>query len=165
MKTKAITWYRIQVPVATFAIPWSREFQETYPFPPPATIYGMMLSLVGEVDRYKYQGVGVSVCVVEFPEMSWVLRKIRRFKQPMISHKENSKPDQVCLLTSLEFVAGIADSDLPDVPSLNDKIQEVLLNPKNTCRFGGLSCGESHNLINSIQTMDSSEFDANKEVW
>ena len=37
----------VDVPMSSFRPMWSREYQETYPAPPPSTIYGMLLSLIG----------------------------------------------------------------------------------------------------------------------
>lgn len=37
---------RVQVPYASFRKSYARSFAESYPFPPPATVYGMLLSLV-----------------------------------------------------------------------------------------------------------------------
>ena len=39
---------RVEVPYASFRKSYARSFAETYPLPPPATVYGMLLSLVGE---------------------------------------------------------------------------------------------------------------------
>lgn len=47
----------IEVPFASFRKSYARSLAETYPFPPPATIYGMLLSLVGEWYRSRHQGV------------------------------------------------------------------------------------------------------------
>ena len=41
----------ICAPVASFRVPRAREYFETFPCPPPSTVYGMLLSMVGEVNR------------------------------------------------------------------------------------------------------------------
>src|SRR6202044_1447868 len=38
----------VSAPVASFRVPQAREYWETLPCPPPATVYGMLLSAVGE---------------------------------------------------------------------------------------------------------------------
>ncbi len=48
---------KVEVPIACFRQSRAREYIETYPVPPPSTVYGMLLSLLGEVDRYKHCGV------------------------------------------------------------------------------------------------------------
>lgn len=40
----------IDVPCATFRNSRNREYGHTYPVPPPSTVYGMLLSFVGETD-------------------------------------------------------------------------------------------------------------------
>jgi CRISPR-associated protein Cas5t len=158
-------WYKVEVPIASFAVPFSRELPESYPFPPPATVYGMLLSFIGETNRLRYRGTRIIVGVTSLPEVSWVLRKTRRYKTANISDKENSKPDQVSLLTSLQFVAGVRDSKRPGIPSLNGQVLGTLRNPRQTVRFGGLSCGESHNLINSIDLMDEERLADYDDIW
>src|SRR5690606_2755206 len=90
--------------------------------------------------------------------------KIRRFKQTKIDSKENSKPDYACLLTSLDFIVGVKDSNHPGVPSLNGQVQQAYLEPDSIARFGGLSCGESHNLVNRFGplTQDISQVE---DIW
>jgi len=158
------SWYRVEVPIASFVIPLSRELPESYPFPPPTTVYGMLLSYIGETNRTVYRGTRLVIGVVSVPEVSWVLRKTRRFKQAKIDSKENSKPDYVCLLTSLDFIVGVKDSIQPGVPSLNGQVQSAYLEPGAIARFGGLSCGESHNLVNRFGplTQDISQME---NVW
>src|SRR5215213_302197 len=46
----------VEVPYASFRKSYARSFAETYPLPPPATIYGMLLSLVGERFRSRHEG-------------------------------------------------------------------------------------------------------------
>ena len=46
----------VTVPVACFRRGLAREYLETEQLPPPATCYGFLLSLVGEVDRRRHLG-------------------------------------------------------------------------------------------------------------
>lgn len=142
-------WIRVTVPIASFTIPFAREFAETYPFPPPATVYGMLLSYMGETDRSMYLGTKLVIIVVGTPEPSVVLRKIRRVKRSDLNDKENSKPDFQTLLSGLEFFVGIDDSTAKDV-SLWASFKKSYSESTGYSRFGGLSCGESHNLVDEI---------------
>ena len=70
---------------------WAREYQETYPAPPPSTIYGMLLSLVGveRKDKNTYAGLRIALALAENTEESlWqrrekgrIFRKFRRVAQ------------------------------------------------------------------------------------
>lgn len=53
---KSVAIY-IDVPVATFRQSYAREYGKTYPYPPHSTVYGLLLSLVGEMDMNKHCGV------------------------------------------------------------------------------------------------------------
>jgi CRISPR-associated protein Cas5t len=66
----------VSVPVAGFRVAQAREYWETYPCPPPSTIYGMLLSLVGEPNRLAHQGCEIAVAVVSDPRRSVVLRTL-----------------------------------------------------------------------------------------
>lgn len=160
-------WYKVTVPIASFVIPLSRELLESYPFPPPATVYGLLLSYIGETNRRAYRGTQIAVGVTRLPEISWVLRKTRRFKHPDLAHKTNSKPDLTSVLTGLEFVAGVRDSQLSAVPSLNGAVLQTIREPSLTSRFGGLSCGESHNLVDTLDCADEETLRASGEgeIW
>ncbi|MHC5777600.1 CRISPR-associated protein Cas5 [Nostoc sp.] len=52
----------LDVPFTTFRESHAREMGKTYPVPPPATVYGMLLSLVGETNVYRH-----CVLKIDFP--------------------------------------------------------------------------------------------------
>lgn len=70
----------VHVPCATFRTSHSREYGKTYPVPPPSTVYGMLLYLVGETNAKKHCGVKLALAMLSQPQKSVVLRKMRRFK-------------------------------------------------------------------------------------
>jgi CRISPR-associated protein Cas5t len=70
----------VSVPVACFRVAQARELFETYPVPPPATVYGMLLSLVGEENRLRHEGAEVAYALVSRPGRSVVLRTLWRVK-------------------------------------------------------------------------------------
>jgi len=84
---------QIEVPIACFRQSRAREYAETYPVPPPSTVYGMLLSIVGEMDRYKHCGVRLAIAMLEpQPEKSTVIRMFRRFKKKDLHDPSNARP-------------------------------------------------------------------------
>ncbi|GEM_PF-210483 len=71
----------VSVPVAGFRVGYAREYWETYPCPPPSTVYGMLLSLVGESNRLVHQGAEIALALVSTPARSVVLRTLWRVKE------------------------------------------------------------------------------------
>ncbi len=81
---------RIEVPICAFRPYASREYQDTFPVPTPATIYGMLLSLVGEPPipstgnrvaheaKEKHRGAEMAFGIARLPARSKVFRKLRR---------------------------------------------------------------------------------------
>ena len=70
----------ISVPVACFRVPRAREYFETFPCPPPSTVYGMLLSTVGEVNRRTHEGAEIAIALLSEPDYSVVLRTLWRVK-------------------------------------------------------------------------------------
>src|SRR5438552_17771195 len=70
----------VSVPVASFRVPQAREYFETLPSPPPSTVYGMLLSLVGEPNRLRHIGSEIAVALLSTPSQSGVLRTLWRVK-------------------------------------------------------------------------------------
>ena len=58
----------VSIPVASFRAPFAREYFETLPCPPPSTVFGMLLSLVGEPDRLAHEGAEIALALVSRPE-------------------------------------------------------------------------------------------------
>lgn len=71
----------VSVPVAAFRVAYARDYWETYPCPPPSTVYGMLLSMVGQEDRRRHRGAQVAVAMVSSPHLSVVLRTLWRIKE------------------------------------------------------------------------------------
>lgn len=63
----------VSVPVAGFRAPHAREYFETLPVPPPSTLYGMLLSLVGEEQRARHEGAELALAMLSQPPVSVVL--------------------------------------------------------------------------------------------
>ncbi|MGK7952259.1 MAG: type I-MYXAN CRISPR-associated protein Cas5/Cmx5/DevS [Xenococcaceae cyanobacterium] len=149
---------RVDVPIASFPTSRSREYRETYPVPPPSTVYGMLLSLVGETDRYKHCGVKVAIALLSEPAKSITLRKIRRFKFKKIDCKENTRPDFQEILTGIEFVIWVDSGKDKAQVTLCDRLIQAFDNPSSIQRFGALCLGESRDLVNSIDLLAKIDF-------
>jgi len=134
---------QVEVPIACFRQSWAREFAETYPVPPPATVYGMLLSLLGEWDRHRYCGAQLAIALLSQPQPSTVIRTFRRFKSKDIQDPANARPDYQQLLTDVQIVVLVKGS-------LAHDLERAFENPELINRSGGLSLGESRDLVNSI---------------
>lgn len=153
---------RVEVPITGLRPMWAREYQETYPAPPPSTIYGMLLSLVGveRKDKRKHAGLRLAVALAENSRESlWqrrekarIFRKFRRVAQS----KRNAdpladrRPDYQELLLGLEFWLWVDDSQASS--PLSGKIRRALDPEKRgeIVRHGALCLGESSHMINEV---------------
>ena len=148
----------ISVPVASFRVPRAREYFESFPCPPPSTVYGMLLSLVGEVDRRQHEGTEIAIALLSGPEYSVVLRTLWRVKDrkegPGLGN--NRRPDFQELLTDTQIAVWVRNGETKsDRPSLTSRVADAMLQPYAVKRFGGLSLGESTHLVNDIKTLNS----------
>ena len=141
----------VDVPCATFRQSRNREYGKTYPVPPPSTLYGMLLSLVGETDTKKHCGVKIAIAMLSQPQKSRVLRKMRRFKVKDYSDRRNTVPEHQEILTDIKFILWIDSSGEEVKPTLVERIYQVKTNPAGVKRFGCLYLGESSNLVNSVR--------------
>jgi CRISPR-associated protein Cas5t len=140
----------VEVPIACFRQSQAREYFETYPVPPPSTVYGMLLSLVGEMDRYKHCGVRLALALLSEPKKSTVIRTFHRYKKRDIHDPSNIRPDYQEVLTDTRFIVWVdSGTDGNRVPLVN-RLQHAFADPASVSRFGGLSLGESRDLINSV---------------
>ncbi len=150
-QNKIVIIVKISAPFASFKHSYSREYAQSYSVPPPATIYGCLLSLVGETNRTYHRGVKIAIAMASIPKTSTVLRKFRRLKEADLNAKENSIPDFQNVLCGLEIIACVDSSE--EKNNLESRIEEALNQPQTIERFGGLSLGESRDLIDDIQIL------------
>lgn len=143
----------VSVPVACFRVPRAREYFETFPCPAPSTVYGMLLSMVGEVNRRAHEGVELAIAVLSEPAYSVVLRTLWRVKDrnegPGLGN--NRRPDFQELLTDVRLAVWVrkGEQERSDVPLIG-RIRTVLNQPATVARFGGLSLGESTHLVDEV---------------
>ena len=114
---------QVDVPISCFRQSRAREYAETYPVPPPSTVYGMLLSIVGEMDRYKHRGVKLAIAMQSKPAKSTVIRTFRRFKKKEISDPTNARPDYQELLTDIKFIVWVDSQEDPHQPRLTERLQ------------------------------------------
>lgn len=136
---------RLTVPVCGFRKGFAREYFETEEAPPPSTLYGFLLSLVGEEDRRRYLGTRLAYALLSQPELSLVLRSVWRIKEkspPGLG--SNRRPDYQEILTGLELGIWVGPGELAK------RLKEAAVNPRAIVRYGGLSLGESRDLINDL---------------
>ena len=152
----------VDVPCATFRQSRNREYGKTYPVPPPSTVYGMLLSLVGETDARKHCGVKLAIAMLSQPQKSKVLRKMRRFKVKDYSDRRNTVPEHQEILTDIKFIVWIDSSEEEVKPNLTTRIYQAKTDPSSVKRFGCLYLGESSDLVNSIRLVSPQSLERNK---
>lgn len=146
----------VSVPVASFRVPRAREYFETLPCPPPSTVYGMLLSLVGETNRHAHEGAEIAIALVTQPEYSVVLRTLWRVKSRKygLGQGENKRPDFQELLTGAKAVVWLRrGSAETSTLSLADRVRQAIAQPHTVLRFGGLSLGESTHMVDEIRSL------------
>jgi CRISPR-associated protein Cas5t len=141
---------RVEVPIACFRQSSAREYAQTYPVPPPSTVYGMLLSIVGETDRYKHCGVKLAIALLSEPAKSTIIRTFRRFKKKEITDPSNARPDYQELLSDIQFIVWVTSGSDSGQPTLQERLQLAFANPASINRFGGLCLGESRDLVNAV---------------
>jgi CRISPR-associated protein Cas5t len=156
---------RVEAPYASFRKSYARSFAETYPFPPPSTIYGMLLSLVGERFRQRHEGVKLAFGFKRVPHIAITLKKLSRFKYG-VGSKSGTKPDFVQTLCGIEFLCWV-DSSLEktnedgtpkeDGRSLEDRIIEAIQSPSSVDRYGVLCLGLSDDAVNDVSIYHSTD--------
>ncbi|MGD1904336.1 MAG: CRISPR-associated protein Cas5 [Geitlerinemataceae cyanobacterium] len=154
-------WLYIDCPCTSFPRSFARDYKETYCYPPPSTLYGFLLSLVGESDLRSHLGVKLAIGVVgEDSPISRVLRKNRSHKfgkkhLGTYPAAQFSKPNFQEVLTDLRVVLRLNSSSETGAKSgavtLADRVAIALTSPGQISRFGGLSLGESWAMVNGVR--------------
>jgi len=148
----------VSVPIACFRVPRAREYFETFPCPPPSTVYGMLLSMVGEVNRREHEGAEIAIALLAEPSYSVVLRTLWRVKDRKEGPglKNNRRPDFQELLSDTQLAVWVRKGTNENAAqSLASRVEQAMQHPSTISRFGGLSLGESTHLVNDITTLDN----------
>jgi CRISPR-associated protein Cas5t len=147
----------LECPCTSFPRSFARDFKETYRYPPPSTVYGMLLSLVGEVNMMAHLGVKIAIGIIgDAPPISRIVRKQRHHKFSIKNlgtypSSQFSKPNHHELLTDLRFVVQIDSSEETATVKLADRVAIAFSTPEQISRFGGLSIGESWAMLNGVR--------------
>lgn len=145
----------VSVPVASFRNPYAREYLETYPYPPPSTLYGLLLSCVGEESRNAHIGVEIAYALLDpKPYISRVLRTKWRIKDKNIpiGTGNNKVPDFQELLTGLKMIIWLRHGKNESTsPSLKERVKNILARPSCASRYGSLCLGESTHMVNDLR--------------
>lgn len=148
----------IECPYSSFPRSFARDYKETYLYPPPSTIYGFLLSLVGEENLTAHLGVRLAIGIIgDQSPISRIVRKQRSHKfgknhLGTYPTSQFSKPNFQELLTDIQVAIKI-DSGNESAPiKLDERVAIALTTPEQITRFGGLSLGESWALINGIRS-------------
>ncbi len=168
-----MTQLYIECPCTSFPRSFARDYKETYLYPPPSTIYGFLLSLVGEEDLTSHLGVQLAIGIIgDNPPISRIVRKQRHHKfaigqeakkriakygEGIYPTSNFSKPNYQELLTSVRIVARINSNEESASVKLTERISIALSTPSQISRFGGLSLGESNGLINGVRNYRESD--------
>jgi CRISPR-associated protein Cas5t len=121
-------------------------------------MYGLLLSLVGEVDMEVHRGVKLAIGIIgDDPPISRIVRKQRHHKfskthMGTYPSSKFSKPNHHELLTDLEVVVQIDSSEETATVKLVERVAIALSTPEQITRFGGLSLGESWAMVNGVRT-------------
>lgn len=146
----------VTVPIASFRRGAAREFWETLPLPPPSTVYGFLLSMVGEVCRERHVGARCTAGVIGRPYESTVLRKLWRIKDKKLGlgNGANVRPDYQELLSDVRLVIWLDSSEEEQSreETLEQRVAASLTfdGRHRISRFGGLSFGESTHMVDEI---------------
>lgn len=138
----------IDVPYASFRKSYARALAETYPFPPPATVYGMLLSLVGERFRTRYVGVKLAFAFTRQPRIARTLRRMSGLKYGV-----SRTPDFIETLCDIEFLCWVNSNEekkLGEELSLEDRLVEAITMPEQVTRTGVVSLGLSDDTVNDV---------------
>jgi CRISPR-associated protein Cas5t len=158
----------LDCPCTSFPRSFARDFKETYHFPPPSTIYGLLLSLVGEIDMLTHVGVKLAIGIIgNDPPISRIVRKQRhhKFDNGGADHKKRvqqygegiyptsqfSKPNHHELLTDVQVAIDVNSSEEVAMLKLEERLAIALSTPSQITRFGGLSLGESWAMVNGVR--------------
>ena len=158
-----ITLY-VEAPYASFRKSFARSFAETYALPPPATVYGMLLSLVGEHFRKRHEGVRIAFAYKQMPRIATTLRKFSRYKYGVPNKQASlgNAPDFIETLCNIKFLCWIDSSeeaagedDNAKGETLEQRILTALQNPQVVSRQSILCLGLSDDAINDISLCET----------
>lgn len=157
---------RVTVPYASFRKSYARSFAETYSLPPPATVYGMLLSLVSERYRKRHEGARLAFAYKRVPRIATTLRKLSRLKYgvPGKQSKLGNAPDFIETLCGIDFLVWVDssqeqpdDENRGDGRTLVERVVEAIESPAKINRYGVLCLGLSDDAVDEVSLCESVE--------
>jgi CRISPR-associated protein Cas5t len=145
----------VTLPFAHFRSLYSSEYVETELLPSPATCYGFLLSMVGEMSRRRHLGARISPGYLRKPKKSVVYRWMKRVRNEKNAEgkyeiQSSNVPDNMEILSNVELLIWLDSRDETASPTLEERFLAAMRDPAVVDRFGGLCMGESQFLVNSI---------------
>jgi len=157
----------LECPCTSFPRSFARDFKETYLYPPPSTVYGFLLSLVGEEDMTAHLGVKLAIGILgddspisrivrkqrshKFVVSSEAKKRVEKYGEGVYPTSQFSKPNFQELLTDVRIALTIDSRNEDASIKLSERVAIALSSPNQISRFGGLSLGESWSMINGIR--------------
>ncbi len=138
-------WFRVDVPICSFRPYEARDYQETLTVPPPSTVLGMLLSLLGKPPsaRADFSDASMCICVEPTGRPSVILRRMRRDPANRRTGEPAFRPEYQELLADLVLWVGLRGS-------LAEAVDAALTAPAAVVRFGAVSLGESTSLVDAV---------------
>ncbi len=129
--------------------PWAKNDVETsHEVVAPSTVYGMLLSLLGEFDKKRYIGSKVACSYLRKPLVSREVRSSIRLHKP--SQEGTSNPKVFEFFTDVSMVLSVEGELAIALNEAFDGSVEIV-------RDGGLYLGDSNSLISYIERFDTPE--------
>ena len=156
-----ITLY-IEVPYASFRKSFARSYAETYRLPPPSTVYGMLLSLVGEKFRSEHAGVKLAFAFKRVPQVAVTLRKLSRLKYGVAAKQSTlgNAPDFVETVCGIQMLCWVnSGEELSNTASrsLEERLIEAIQQPEKVNRYGLLCLGLSDDQVDEVSLQESND--------
>ena len=138
----------VEAPHGSFRTSFARSYAETYTLPPPSTLYGMLLSLVGERQRRTHLGVRLAIGFARRPRLSTVLKRLSRFKYgvPSKQARLGNAPDYVEILCGIACRVRVDSTRESAQPTLEERLSAALDTPEQIERTGVLCLGLSDDM-------------------
>jgi len=149
----------LAAPIASFRSPWAREYFETLPVPSPSTVYGVLLSAIGEPNRLVHQGTELAIGMLSQPARARVFRTLWRIKDPSapLGRGENKRPDFQELLVDVRLVVHVRVGVDQHQPPLVERLRSAVGSPASVARWGALAIGESTHLVDELRFLRAEE--------
>lgn len=148
--------FQVDVPLCSLRPYAARDYQETLPVPPPSSVLGMLLSLLGldHEDVTQYANDRMGIALRPGSSVSRVLRRMRR--DSATDQKRGAigrRPETQELLVDLRFWVCIDGRLAIDVA-------RALAQPWTVERYGAVSLGESAFVVDVVREVDGPPEDA-----